>query len=75
MSTVTIEEAQTNLPDLIAKVGRGEEVLIVRDAHPVAQLIGPRTEKPQPVFGRGRGKLIVVSDDDEHLKDFEDYMP
>jgi hypothetical protein len=27
------------------------------------------------VPGRGRGKVVVVSDDDEHLRDFAEYMP
>jgi hypothetical protein len=41
----------------------------------VAQLTGLRLEQPRPVFGRGRGKLIILAEDDEHLKDFEEYMP
>ena len=28
-----------------------------------------------PIFGRCQGMLTIVSDDDEHLKDFVDYMP
>ena len=75
MSTVTIEEAQTHLPELIARAACGEEVVIVRDAQPVAKLISQFGGRPRPVFGRGRGKVIVVSEDDEHLKDFEEYMP
>ena len=27
-----------------------------------------------PVFGAGRGTLTVLSEDDEHLKDFQEYM-
>lgn len=27
-----------------------------------------------PVFGAGRGTLTIVSEDDEHLKDFQEYM-
>ena len=27
-----------------------------------------------PVFGAGRGTLTIVSDDEEHLKDFKEYM-
>src|SRR5947209_8782317 len=27
-----------------------------------------------PVFGTGRGTLTIVSEDDEHLKDFQEYM-
>ena len=29
----------------------------------------------QPVFGSCKGMLNVVSEDDEHLKDFAEYMP
>jgi len=27
-----------------------------------------------PVFGAGRGTLTIVSEDDEHLNDFKEYM-
>jgi hypothetical protein len=27
-----------------------------------------------PVFGAGRGTMTIVSEDDEHLKDFQEYM-
>ena len=30
---------------------------------------------PAPPPGLGKGFITVVSDDDEHLKDFEEYMP
>jgi len=75
MSIVTIEEAQAKLPELIEQLSPGEEIVITRNARPVAKLVGQPEEKPQPVFGRGKGKVIIVSEDDEHLKDFEEYMP
>lgn len=28
----------------------------------------------RPVFGSGRGMLNVLSEDDDHLKDFDEYM-
>jgi hypothetical protein len=31
--------------------------------------------KPQPVFGRSKGRLLVVAEDEQHLDDFKDYMP
>ena len=74
MSTVTIEEAQANLPELIKQLGTGEEIVITREARPVAKLVPPIVEG-KPLFGRGRGKIVVLAEDDEHLKDFEDYMP
>jgi prevent-host-death family protein len=75
MSTVTIEEAQAQLPELIERLATGEELVITRNARPVARLVGPISEKPQPVFGRGRGRVVIVADDEDHLKGFEDYVP
>jgi prevent-host-death family protein len=74
MSTVTVEEAQAKLPELIEKLTPDEDVIITRNNQPVARLVGQPPAKPQPVFGRGRGKVVVLSEDDEHLKDFEEYM-
>lgn len=35
----------------------------------------PMEEKPHPVPGRCRGMLTIVSEDDEHLNDWADYLP
>ncbi len=75
MTTITIEEAQAKLSQLIDQLAPGDELIITRNARPVAQLVGVSPEKPHPVPGRGRGKLVIVSEDDDHLKDFEDYIP
>jgi prevent-host-death family protein len=75
MSTVTIEEAQAKLPELIDKLALGEEVIITRNQQPVAQLIPPPTAQPHPVFGSCKGMLTIVSEDEEHLEDFKEYMP
>jgi len=73
---VTIEEAQAHLPELIEQLQPGDELLITRDHQPVARLTGttePRKRKPrQP--GNCKGMLTIVADDDEHLKDFAEYM-
>ena len=74
MHTVTIEEAQAKLLELIEKLAPGEEVLITRDQQPVAQLIPPPSIKPQPVFGSCKGMLTIVTEDEEHLEDFKEYM-
>jgi prevent-host-death family protein len=75
MPILTIEEAQARLPELIEGLAPGEEIVLTRNARPVARLIGQAADQPRPVCGRGRGKLIVVSEDDEHLQGFEEYMP
>ena len=73
--TVTVEQAQNALKDLIDRTARGEKVVITRDDQPVAELVPVPAEKPTPRFGFAKGVLTIVSDDDEHLKDFADYMP
>jgi prevent-host-death family protein len=75
VANVTIAEAQARLPELIEQLATGEELVITENARPVAKLVKPASETREPVFGRGRGKVIVVSEDEEHLADFEDYMP
>jgi antitoxin (DNA-binding transcriptional repressor) of toxin-antitoxin stability system len=74
MPTVSLEEAQATLPQLVESLAPGEEVVITRDAQPVARLVGQVRQHPQPVYGRGRGKVIIVAEDNDHLKDFEDYL-
>ena len=74
MPTMTIEEAQAKLPELIDRLAPGEEVVLTRNARPVAKLVGQPAESPRPVFGRGRGKVVVVSEDEDHLQGFEEYM-
>ena len=75
MPTVTLEEAQTKLPELIDKLVPGEEVVITRNEQLVAELIRLPAEKPHPVSGRCKGMLTILSEDDEHLKDWAEYMP
>ena len=74
MIQIPLEEAQSRLAELIAGLRPGEELQITRDDQPVARLVGevPRIRKPrQP--GSAVGRPVILSDDDEHLKDFEDY--
>ena len=75
MSTITLEEAQAHLPQLIERLQPGEEIVITRDQKPVARLLAeerPKRKPRQP--GNCKGMLTIVADDDEHLKDFREYM-
>jgi antitoxin (DNA-binding transcriptional repressor) of toxin-antitoxin stability system len=74
MTSVTIEEAQSRLPELIAKTAAGEAVVITRGDTPIAQLVLIPAPKPQPVFGSCKGKLAIKVEDNEHLIDFAEYM-
>ncbi len=74
--TVSIEEAQASLPDLIAKLPPGGEVVITRGDQPIAKLIAQPVAQRQPRKpGSAKGKLVILAEDDEHLADFKDYMP
>jgi len=75
MRTVTLEEAQARLPEIIDHLVSGEELLITRNNQPVAKLVGQQqpVRKPrQP--GSAKGKLVILAEDDEHLQDFAEYM-
>ena len=75
MSTsVTLEEAQAHLSELIAQLAPGEDVIITQNAQPIAELHLIAKTRPRPRFGNCQGMLTIVAEDDEHLKDFEEYM-
>jgi antitoxin (DNA-binding transcriptional repressor) of toxin-antitoxin stability system len=72
MNTMTIEEAQAKLPEIIDKLAHGEELTITRDDRPVAKLVGqqhPARKPRQP--GSAKGRLIILAEDDEHLQHFK----
>jgi prevent-host-death family protein len=75
MSTVTLEEARLHLKELIERLAPGEEVVITQNDEPVAKLISSRPRHQQRQPGNCKGMLTIISDDDEHLKDFAEYMP
>ena len=75
MTTVTIEEAQAKLPELIDHLVAGEELVITRDQHPIARLLAEEPLKRQPRrVGSAKGMLTILTEDDEHLRGFEEYM-
>jgi antitoxin (DNA-binding transcriptional repressor) of toxin-antitoxin stability system len=76
MMKATLEEAQAELPALIAKLRPGEELVILEKDRPVARLVAepaPPRKARQP--GSAIGTLRIVEEDDEHLKDFTEYVP
>jgi prevent-host-death family protein len=76
-TTITVEEAQAKLKELIHQLAPGEEVIITENQRPVAKLVSEQPEPPKQRPGPGlcKGMISIVADDDEHLKDFEEYMP
>jgi antitoxin (DNA-binding transcriptional repressor) of toxin-antitoxin stability system len=74
MQTATMEEVQERLPELLRDLPQGEELVILDGGKPVGRLLPAATPKQVPPPGRGKGKLVIHADDDEHLKDFGEYM-
>jgi len=72
--TVSIEQAQMSLKELLAQTAHGESVVITQGNTPVAELRAMAAAKPGPVFGSCKGMLSIVSDDNDHLADFAECM-
>jgi antitoxin (DNA-binding transcriptional repressor) of toxin-antitoxin stability system len=75
MQTATVEEVQARLPELLRQLDSAGEVIIVSEGKPIGRLLPPSLPKGVPMYGRGKGKVISYVDDDEHLKDWAEYMP
>lgn len=75
MITVSLAEAQTHLPELVEQVAAGQLFVITRDNKPVAELGPIREVERRPEFGSCKGMVTIVSDDDEYLEHFREYMP
>jgi antitoxin (DNA-binding transcriptional repressor) of toxin-antitoxin stability system len=73
MQTATVEDVQARLPAILETLRPGEEVVITREGKPVAKLV---SDFPWgvPIPGRAKGMLVINAEDDEHLKDFAEYM-
>jgi len=67
MKSVNVHEAKTHFSKLIARVEKGQEIVISRAGHPVARLVPHAVPAAAPVFGGDRGKLIVPEDFDAPL--------
>jgi antitoxin (DNA-binding transcriptional repressor) of toxin-antitoxin stability system len=75
MPTATVEEVQARLPELLGQLDVGDELTIVSNGKPVARLLPAAPPSGVPALGRGKGKLTVHTDDDEHLIDFAGHLP
>lgn len=72
---ISLEEAETKLREIVSRLGPDEEVVITENDRPVAKLVGnPHPREPREP-GFAKGMITIVADDDDHLKDFEEYMP
>jgi len=74
--TVTLEEAQAKLKELVHQLAPGDEIIITENQQTVARL---RSESEQPFRrpppGLGKGSVLYMAPDfDEPLDEMKDYM-
>ncbi len=78
MTTVTIEEAQAKLKELIHQMTPGDVLFITENQQTVAKLVSEPGPKPRsrPAPGLGKGMIThIAADFDAPLDDMKDYMP
>ncbi len=74
MTTVTLQEAQSSLPQLLEQLAPGEEFTITQRGQPLAQVKkAERTSWPCKA-GSAAGKIRMAADFDAPLEDFKEYM-
>jgi antitoxin (DNA-binding transcriptional repressor) of toxin-antitoxin stability system len=75
MPTVTVEDAQAHLPQIIAGLKPGEQMLISRQGEPLAMLTrAPRTSWPCKAGSAKNTPHWMAPDFDAPLEDFREYM-
>ena len=76
LPSISLEEAQATLSDIIGTLDPGEEVVITKDDQPVAKLVSQQKAARQPrQAGSAKGMLVINVEDEEPLEDFKAYMP
>ena len=72
--TLSIEQASGQLASLVRALGPNDEIILTDQDKPVARIV-PSAPQRKRVAGAWKGLLTIVSEDDEHLDDFKEYMP
>ncbi len=75
-ATITVEEAQAQLKELIHRLAPGEEIVITENQRPVAKLVAERPKpKQRPGPGLCKGMITCIAPDfDAPLEDMREYM-
>lgn len=75
MSSVTLEEAQARLPELLGQLGPGEELTITDHGEPLAQVKKvERTSWPSRAGSYRKAEFWMAPDFDAPLEDFKEYV-
>ena len=67
--TVTIDEAQSQLADLVVIASEGSEIIITQNGKPLARLVPIAKSNKKRIAGLNRGSIWTSEDFDEPLPD------
>jgi antitoxin (DNA-binding transcriptional repressor) of toxin-antitoxin stability system len=64
MSTITVQDAQSNFPAVLARIAAGESVVLVDQDKPIAEIkpIAPQPSQARRQFGISKGEFVVPDD-------------
>lgn len=77
MLTVTLQEAQSHLAEIIEKLPPGEEVVILKDDKPVATIRAtpPTAPRKSRRLGTLKGSVLYMAPDFDSIPEgFEEYV-
>ncbi len=75
MTTISIEEAQARLPELIGGLARGEALVITENGEPIATLTRKEPGRWPSKAGSAKTEQFWMSPDfDAPLEEFREYM-
>ncbi len=74
MQSVTLEQAKSQLVDLIEAVAAGEDVFIIKNEQFSVQLVPRPINKRKRQFGSAKGMISMAPDFDEPLSEFNEYL-
>jgi antitoxin (DNA-binding transcriptional repressor) of toxin-antitoxin stability system len=67
--TISLDDAKDQLDALVRLATNGNEVTILDDGVPVAQIVPPKSQKRPIKFGTLKGKVWIADDFDAPLPD------
>ena len=73
MATITLEEAQAHLAEIIDRLTPGAEVVLTRGDKPVATIKATLSPREAPRLGTLKGTVLSMEHFDDPLEEFEEY--
>jgi antitoxin (DNA-binding transcriptional repressor) of toxin-antitoxin stability system len=76
-TTITLEEAQATLKELIHNLAPGDEVIITEGTQPIAKIVGEAKleQQPRPEPGLGKNSIMYMAPDfDATPDDLKEYI-